>query len=129
MNRHNARRNAMIVVYQSLIKKVSPLEILETGFSTEEFIPPFDLDPYFEVIVEMIATYKDEFIEAIASGLNDWSFARLGYIEQAILLVAYAELVSKQTDRAIILDQAVTLAKSYGEEQSYKLINGTLDHL
>lgn len=129
MNRTESRKNAMIIMYQCLLKKITPFDVLTEEVDNDLFIPPFDVDEYFDSILYEIQLHQDEYIEMIDQQLSDWSFNRLGYIEQAILMVAYAELQAGQTERAIVIDQAIELTKIYGEETSYKLINGTLDHL
>ena len=74
--------------------------------------------------------YKDIYIEKINQSLNDeWEFKRLGYVEQAILIIACCELDLDVSPKAIVIDEAVTLAKKYCDEETYKLINGVLDHL
>ena len=51
------------------------------------------------------------------------------YVEQALLLAAVSELKLQKTDRAIVLDEAVQIAKKYCDEDSYRYINGVLDKI
>ena len=74
--------------------------------------------------------YKDIYIQKINAVINkDWSFDRLGYVEQAILLMACCELDLETAQKAIVIDEAITLAKKYCDDDAYKLINGVLDRL
>ena len=61
--------------------------------------------------------------------LDDWSFDRLGYVEQAILLNGCAEFDLKQIEAAVIINEYIELAKRFCEPDSYKLINGVLDRV
>ena len=72
---------------------------------------------------------KDRYISYINEVLKDWTFSRLGYIEQAILLLACSELDNQTAHAAVIIDESVRLTKSYCDEAAYKLINGVLDRL
>ncbi|MEG0423116.1 MAG: transcription antitermination factor NusB, partial [Erysipelotrichaceae bacterium] len=75
-------------------------------------------------------TYKDIYIEKLNKALKkDWQFDRLGFVEQAILLLACCELDLETTQKPIIIDEAITLTKKYCDEETYKLVNGVLDQL
>ena len=60
---------------------------------------------------------------------EDWTFDRLSLLEQSILLISYQELKQVKTARAVVINEAITLAKEYCDDSSYKLINGVLDRL
>ncbi|SQB97997.1 transcription termination protein [Helicobacter fennelliae] len=67
--------------------------------------------------------------ELIKSHLKEWDFSRLGRIEKSILRLGVYELIYTQTDTPIIINEAIELAKIYGEENAPKLINGVLDSI
>ena len=46
-----------------------------------------------------------------------------------ILLMAACELDLETAPKAIVIDEAVTLAKKYCDDETYRLINGVLDRL
>ncbi|HBS92013.1 MAG TPA: transcription antitermination factor NusB [Erysipelotrichaceae bacterium] len=132
-SRRKARVNAMICLYQYFLTKQDIEDIFENideTVSTEDpFLPLFVPEEKIQTML-IDAIDHHELIESkINEKLNDWSFERLGYIEQAILFLAAAEMVYEVADKAIILDEAVELAKLYGDDDSYKLINGVLDQL
>ena len=58
-----------------------------------------------------------------------WEFERLGFVEQAILLMSAEELLHQDTDRAVVINEAVEIAKIYCDDDAPKLINGVLDQL
>lgn len=61
--------------------------------------------------------------------LNLKDFERLSAIELAILRLSTFELFYSQTDKAIIINEAIELGKSLGNENTSKLINAVLDGL
>ena len=71
--------------------------------------------------------HLDTIDEAIQKHLESWDIERLGYIEKAILRLGGYELLYTDLDPAIIINEAVELAKKLGAEQSPKFINGVLD--
>lgn len=65
--------------------------------------------------------------EEIAKHLESWDMDRLGHIERAILRLGAYELLYSDLDPAIVINEAVELAKKLGSEQSPKFVNGVLD--
>jgi len=125
MKRHLQRRKAMECMYQHLLLKKNIKEILldngVTGLSAEEI--------FVTEIVQDANLNKNVYISEINDKLSDWEFVRLGFIEQSILLVALSEFHLGHVERAIIINEAIELAKEFGDEDAYKLINGVLDQL
>ena len=60
---------------------------------------------------------------------DDWEFNRLSDIEQAILLMSDQEILGNGTPKKVVINEAITLAKKYCDDDSYKMINGVLDNL
>lgn len=63
----------------------------------------------------------------ITHQLKDWDFGRIGEIERAILRLGAYEIVFSKTDKAIVINEALEIAKSFSYELSAKFINGVLD--
>ena len=71
----------------------------------------------------------EEYSAKINNHLHEWTFDRLGYVEQAILLLAASELETGDLDRAIVVNDDIELTKKFCDDAAYKLINGVLDQL
>jgi len=65
--------------------------------------------------------------EEIAAALKDWDYNSIGKVEKAIMRLGAYEILIVKTDRAIIINEAVELAKKLADEKSPKFINGVLD--
>ena len=63
----------------------------------------------------------------IEKHLTDWDYDTIGRVEKAILRLGVYEILVAKTDRAIIINEAVELAKSLADEKSPQFINGVLD--
>ncbi|WP_111229698.1 transcription antitermination factor NusB [Helicobacter valdiviensis] len=63
----------------------------------------------------------------IAHQLKSWDFAKIGDMERAILRLGAYEIVCAKQDRAIVINEAIEIAKNFGTENSKKFINGVLD--
>ena len=63
----------------------------------------------------------------IEKHLSDWDYDSIGKVEKAILRLGAYEILVAKTDRAIIINEAVELAKALADDKSPKFINGVLD--
>ena len=61
--------------------------------------------------------------------LTDWDYNGIGKVEKAILRLGAYEILVDKTDKAIIINEAVELAKKLADEKSPQFINGVLDAL
>ena len=65
--------------------------------------------------------------EKIKKHLKSWEFDKLGRIEKAILRLGAFEILIDKNNKAIIINEAIELAKELADEKSYQIINGVLD--
>lgn len=124
MNRHENRKQAMILVYQYLIFPRPIEELLDT-----EEAETLKEDTYIMSMIHKAIEEKDRYVSYLNQVLEDWTFERLGYIEQAILLCGCAEFDLKEVEAPVIIDEYIRLTKEYCDTDSYKLINGVLDRV
>ncbi|MEA3491995.1 MAG: transcription antitermination factor NusB [Campylobacterota bacterium] len=77
----------------------------------------------FQGTVENLEMLDREIIEH----LKDWDYDTIGKVEKSIMRLGAYEILVAKTDRAIIINEAVELAKKLADEKSPKFINGVLD--
>ena len=65
--------------------------------------------------------------EEVQKHLKEWDYDAIGKVEKAILRLGAYEILVAKTDRAIIINEAVELAKELADDKSPKFINGVLD--
>lgn len=64
---------------------------------------------------------------AIQTAAPEWSIEKIAKIDLAILRLAARELmVEKKEPPKVIIDEAVELAKAFGNDNSPKFVNGVL---
>lgn len=73
-------------------------------------------------------TQIDPFIDnAIQSAAPEWPTDKIAKIDLAILrLAAYELMVEKKEPPKVVIDEAIELAKAYGNDNSPKFVNGVL---
>ncbi|NLC54272.1 MAG: transcription antitermination factor NusB [Erysipelothrix sp.] len=125
MNRTQIRELGIICVYQSLVLKKDIYEVINNH--VEDATVKRDL--FFLNITTNLFEHFDYVKNIVSEKLENWEFERLGYIEQAILLVAVVELLSEDADKAVIINEAIEYTKKYADTDSFKLINGVLDKI
>lgn len=97
--------------------------------SIGSFIHPLEIDDELLDAIHRVTQRQTIYIPVINHHLKNWRFDRLGKLEQSILLLALSELEQGIQEKAIIVNEAVELAKEFCDDESYRLINGVLDAL
>lgn len=116
------RVDVTILIYQWLLLEFSNEELFKIAFEQENF----DADQM--KIIEYLVVHKNDIVNLITPLLEkSWKWERLNFFDRAIMLEAYAEVEVLNTNKAIIIDQALITAKKYNIDDSYKYINPILD--
>ncbi len=95
---------------------------LYRGFGV--LIPP---DSYAFKTALAVSSEREELDKLITPLIENWRFDRLGVATKLILRLSVWELQHTDTDAAVIINEAVELAKCFAEKDAYKFINGILD--
>lgn len=64
---------------------------------------------------------------AINHNLKEWDLSQIGNIERAILRLGAYEILYSELDNAVVINEAIELAKKLCNDTSPKFINGVLD--
>ena len=82
---------------------------------------------YINDTVLGIEKNKEEIISLIEKNLKaDWKIQRISKIDLSILKLAIYEIKYKEIPYKVAINEAVELAKKYGEETSKNFVNGML---
>ncbi len=81
-------------------------------------------------LIEGVRKEERELDKQIADALEHWSVKRLSRIDHNILRIAVFELLHMPDVPArVTIDEAIELAKTYGDEGSGRFVNGVIDHI
>ncbi len=80
---------------------------------------------YFEGVVKGVLEKKDEIDDIISQKAIDWKLDRMAYVDRNILRIALFEMMN-QLPFGVAINEAVELAKEFGDEKSSSFINGIL---
>jgi N utilization substance protein B len=127
--RRRARELAFRVLYQSDMMG-DPVTDAWTRARAEE--EDLDDDPRSLVddIVNTVAKQGAEIDALLVEAAEHWELARLAATDRAVLRSAVAELLARPgMPVRVVLDEAITLAKKFGSEESGRFVNGVLDRI
>lgn len=74
-----------------------------------------------------ILEHLEEIDLRITHQLKNWDFSRIGDMERAILRLGAYEIIFSDTDKAVAINEALEIAKIFGNDNSTRFINGILD--
>jgi N utilization substance protein B len=77
-------------------------------------------------ITQKVLVEKDLIDQLISRNLIGWKLDRLMPVDRSVLRMAVAESFF-DPPKAVLIDDAIRIAKKYGGEDSYKIINAVLD--
>ena len=118
--RHEARERAIALLYEGELRELDVAMVL-AGL-------PVAPAPYAVTALEGVEARKAEIDALIEDHAEDWSVERLPAVDRAILRLAVWELVDDLgVPDAVVIDEAIELAKEYSTERSSGFVNGVLD--
>ncbi len=127
MNRTAIREKAFKLIYSLEIQKYNSLEEQINIYFESENITDEEAKKYIEDAVLGIEKNKDEICSLIEKNLkSDWKIDRISKIDLSILKLAIYEIKYKEIPFKIAINEAVELAKRYGEDPSKNFVNGIL---
>lgn len=84
-------------------------------------------DPYCSLLVRLAGEHQVVSRNTIEATAVNWPLERIGMIDRLVMELALAEASSDDPPpRAVILNEAVELARSYSTDSSGSFVNGIL---
>ena len=126
MSRKKARENTFSLVYQIEFNKLNEKEKLLEYYYNENNNSEEEKE-YIKLVYEGILEKLEEIDNKILNNLKNWKLSRLSKVDLAILRLAIYEIlyIDDLSDK-ISANEAVELAKMYGDDNSPKFVNGVI---
>lgn len=117
--RTDARERALTILYEAHTKRIKPSEALAALV-----IRP---DQFTEELVRGVEANSERFDALIGEHAKNWSIDRMPILDVSILRIALFELAAEsETPTAVIINEAVELAKRFSTDDSSRFVNGML---
>ena len=117
--RSDARERALSLLYEAESKEEAPRQVLAALP-----VPPAAL---VVTLVEGVEDHRPELDALIAGHARNWSLDRMPAIDRNVLRLALYELKDRpDVPVAVVIDEAVELAKRFSTDDSGRFVNGML---
>lgn len=127
--RTRSRNYAVQMTYSSMIAETDYNETV-SSYRLEYPDEDDDIMDFAEKLFAAAYDNKEHDEELISKFISkSWSIDRVGSIERCILRLGVSELFKGDTPFYAIIDDYVTLAKSYGDDKSAAFVNGVLENI
>ena len=127
MNRSAIRENAFKLIYSLEIQKPEDLEEQMDLFFESNNIKDEEAKKYVKNVVLGIYKNEEQILENIEKNLKeDWKLNRISKMDLSILKLAIYEIKFTDIPYKVAINEAVELAKKYGEDKSKNFVNGIL---
>jgi len=124
--RRQARECALQILFQLEFNSGDPKTLVK-GYWEHQKVSS-QVREFGTWIVERILADGEEIDRTIQSASKNWRLARMAVVDRNILRIAVAELLYERTlDPAIVMNEAIEIAKRYSGEESAVFVNGVLD--
>ncbi len=146
--RHRSRQRALQVLYQWDMTKRPVDEVIRGFYNTldadkaaeesnseaEPMEEPDDgdpptpgRDPFMEELAKGASEMASDIDHRIAEKSAHWKLDRMPIVDRNILRLGIYEMSRQETPAAVVIDEALELARQFSGEESVAFINGVLD--
>ncbi len=120
--RSDARERALLLLYESASKGISPLETIDAQVQRPDLLT--------RELVVGVSEHLERLDTEIAAHAKGWTLARMPLIDLTVMRIAGFELLGRpDVPVAVVLDEAVELAKRFSTDDSGRFVNGVLSAL
>lgn len=118
------------MLYQWEVAHVDPAEVAKTYWLVHGPEPPLTERgrAFAETLVRGTATEVGAIDPLIAAAADNWRLERMALVDRLVLRLAVYELLHEpETPPAVVINEALELARTFSTDESVGFINGVLD--
>lgn len=124
MNRKTAREKAMQILFQYHVNDLLPEDAIQLFLGEESN------NDYLNLIVHGVRTNHVSIDTTIEEHLENWTLDRIASVEKTILQIAVYEMIYEEDiPVSVSINEAVELAKKFGDDKSGPFVNGVLSKI
>lgn len=129
-SRHKAREQALQVLFSWDARKLTAQESLDAFYgslSSEEAEACNSRDAFLDQLVRGTVAQITEIDSRITKHAEHWRLERMPAVDRNILRLAVYEILHTDTPAAVLIDEALELARRFAGKESVNFVNGVLD--
>jgi N utilization substance protein B len=124
--RRRARECALQILFQLEFNGGDPSAVA-AAYWTQQKVGPAT-KAYAEWLVAQVRAHQTEIDGLVTAVSRNWRLARMAVVDRNILRIAVAELLYEPSlVPAIVIDEAIEVAKRFSGDESAVFVNGVLD--
>jgi N utilization substance protein B len=124
--RSKARKRAVDVLYESDVRGIDPVETLRERIALAD--PP--VNDFTIELIEGARAHQARIDEILSAYSEGWTIDRMPGVDRAVLRLGVYELLWRDDiPDAVVIDEAVELAKMLSTDESPRFVNGLLGRL
>ena len=124
--RRRAREHALQMLFQIDLTGAAPADVFREFWSERQVAP--DMRAFSEALVLGVGARRAELDAWIAGVAEHWRLERMSAVDRNVLRLALYEMVSPAAPPpAVVIDEAIEIAKKFSGAGSGAFINGILD--
>jgi len=125
--RRKAREAALQLLYQLEFKASEP-EAAHRKFWALRRAPEGERE-YADHLFDSVLNRMAEIDGLIQSVSKNWRVDRMPLVDRNVLRIAALELIQEKTAPAVVIDEAIEIARKFSSAESAAFVNGILDAL
>jgi len=129
--RHRGREVALQVLYAIDQERAPAGEGHSPDWVFDRIRENFDVPaPVADFALELVTAVVERLVELdeiIGLHARNWRVSRMAIVDRNVLRLAVHELRDTDTPLAVVIDEAVDLARRFGSDSSPAFVNGVLD--
>ena len=126
--RRSSREQALKFLYQSELNEGDYDKQMEQFL--ERVSSQDEVEEFMQELVQTVIRYKKEIDEILKKCSDNWELERMAVVDRNILRIGACELLYiPSTPPKVAINEAVEIAKRYGNEDSPEFVNGVLDKI
>ena len=125
-SRTKSREYTLQMLYQFDLRGVGQQEVAEEFWKDQD--PPEEIKAFANQLFAGTVEHLSTIDPLITRNANNWELRRMAVIDRSILRLGVFELLhTEDVPPKVCINEAIELAKRFGDAESGKFINGILD--
>ena len=125
--RRRARQRALQILFLWDARRQPVEDVINAYYDTLHSEEKLERDEFVEALVRGTVQHIEEVDAQITKHAEHWRMERMPAVDRNILRMAVYEMGPAGTPAAVVIDEALELARRFSGEESVQFVNGVLD--
>jgi N utilization substance protein B len=126
-SRTRSRQRALQILFLWDTRRQPVQEAMDAFYGTLYAEEHPERDAFVDQLVNGAIDHLEEIDGLIRQHAEHWRMERMPLVDRNILRLAVYEMMHEKTPAAVVIDEALELARKFSGEESVQFVNGVLD--